>query len=120
MVLFMGGGQAAPDLQPLFVAQAFAIPLAIIVIVITMIGSDPHSLWQSIPQWLVFVVFLLNALALCGEIALIVAAKMTGNSSQLQEHVPLLCMILCSIAILLLHAKRRLERGDDNAMAGRW
>lgn len=120
MAVFMGGGQASTDLHSMFVAQIAAIPLAIVVIATSLIGSNMRTLWSTLPQWLVFIVLLLNALALCGEVALIIAARMTDHVGPWQEHVPLACTITCSIAFLLLYARTHPNTENKTALTGRW
>lgn len=120
MVLFIGGGQSTADLEALFAAQLVAIPIGLVTAALSLVGTRLATLWRALPQWLVFIVLLLNALALCGEIALVVAARMTSRVGPWQEHVPLVCMIVCSVAFLLLYSRQRLDPDNKPALSGRW
>lgn len=120
MALFMGGGQASNDLHSLLMIQTIAVPLATVVLIAVIARSNLKTLWRALPQWLVFIVLLLNALALCGEIALVAATRMTERVGLWQEHVPLVCMMMCSAAFLVLYATAHPSTVDKPALSGRW
>lgn len=126
MVIFMGGGQAGPDLRGLMLLQAWAIPLEILVIgfvtalFVTASGlrGGLKRLWVAMPQWLVFGFVLLNSLFLLGELAVFIAARATGGAISLSEQVPLISLFLSSLAVLALSAWA--HDGQERAFAGRW
>ena len=79
-----------------------------------------RDIWNAIPQWLVFIFFLLALLGFCGEVALVVKTRLTSSPGSWQEHVPLVCMPCCSAAFLILYSNMRRASGRKNALSGRW
>jgi len=120
MALFMGGGQSSADLYSLLVAQTVAIPIALVILILVVSSTKARTLWNALPQWLVFIALLLNALALCGEAALIIATRMTDRVSPWHEHVPLVCVMACTVAFLALYARPHPPSDGERAMSGRW
>jgi hypothetical protein len=126
MVIFMGGGQAGPDLHGLMLMQACAIPLALVAVgfVIALFVAASgwmqglSRLWAAMPQWLVFGVVLLNSLFLAGELALVIVARAMGKGLSLSEQVPLVCLLLSTLAVLSLAAWA--YDGDNSVLSGRW
>ena len=126
MIIFMGGGQAGPDLRGLMLLQAWAIPVEILVIgfvtalFVTASGlrGGLKRLWVAMPQWLVFGFLLLNSLFLTGELAVFIAARATGEAISLSEQVPLVSLFLSSLAVLTLSAWAL--DGRERVFAGRW
>lgn len=126
MVIFMGGGQAAPDLRGLMLMQAWAIPVEILVVgfvtalFVTASGwrGGLKRLWVAMPQWLVFGFLLLNSLFVAGELAVIMVARAEDHAMSLSEQVPLISLLLSSLAVLTLAAWA--YDGREQVLAGRW
>lgn len=128
MAVFMGGGQAGTDLHSLLALQIAVIPVAFMTVVVCVYlavhkdGWKPglSRFWDAIPQWLVFILFLLTLLGICGEVALVVKARLTESPGSWHEHVPLVCMLFCSAAFLALYSRMQTASGRTTAMSGRW
>ena len=128
MVLFMGGGVDGAEVKPLLQLQLASVPLAVVLAVYCFTGfvlgegwrKGLRRLWVAMPQWLVFIFLLLNAVSVSGVIANLIVAGATTNSVSLIEYAPLLGALACSSADLLLDARRRSKRGEKPALAGRW
>ena len=128
MVLFMGGGVDGAEVKPLLQLQLASVPLAVVLAVYCFTGfvlgegwrKGLRRLWVAMPQWLVFIFLLLNAVSVSGVIANLIVAGATTNSVSLIEYAPLLGALACSSAYLLLDARRRSKRGEKPALAGRW
>ncbi len=126
MVIFMGGGQAAPDLRGLMLLQAWAIPVEVLVVgFVTALFVSASGwrgglkrLWVAMPQWLVFGFLLLNSLFVAGELAVIMVARATGEAISLSEQVPLVSLLLSSLAVLALAAWA--YDGREQQLSGRW
>ena len=126
MVIFMGGGQAGPDLRGLMLLQAWAIPLEILVVgFVTAVfvaasgwRAGLKRLWVAMPQWLVFAFVVLNSLFVSGELAVLIVARSTGEAISLSEQVPLVSLLLSSLAVLVLAAWA--YDGRKQVLAGRW
>ena len=126
MVIFMGGGQAAPDLRGLMLMQAWAIPVEIFVVgfvtalFVTASGwrAGLKRLWVAMPQWLVFGFLLLNSLFVAGELAVIMVARASGEAMSLSEQVPLVSLLMSSLAVLTLAAWA--YDGREQQLSGRW
>ncbi len=126
MVIFMGGGQVAPDLRGLMLLQAWAIPIEIIVIgfVIALFVAASgwrgglKRLWVAMPQWLVFAFLLLNSLFVAGELAVIMVAEVTGEAMSLSEQIPLFSLLFSTLAVLMLAAWT--YDGREQVLTGRW
>lgn len=127
MVTFMGGQRGGADLTALMFLQLATIPVSVCLIVAGFVAVASNggvqnalqSLWRSIPQWLLFVFFFLNSLFVIGEVALIIASRMTATPLAWQAHIPLACMLTSSIALLVLYGADRNGSGD-HALSGRW
>ncbi len=125
MVVFMGG-QIGSDLRGLMLLQAWAIPLEILVIgfvaalFVTASGfrGGLKRLWVAMPQWLVFGFLLLNTLFVAGELAVIIASRATGEAISFSEQVPLISLLLSSLAVLTLAAWA--YDGREQLLTGRW
>ena len=128
MFSFMGGSNDAMDIGSLVVLQAAAIAVAVVAMAaglgyaIRVHGKDAglRLLWQHTPQWLVFVTAVLISLALFGEVAYIIVARVTGETASWRNHVPLLCLLASSVAICIAVAVRRIVEGRDPPASGRW
>ncbi len=126
MVIFMGGGQVGPDLKGLMLMQAWAIPVELLVVgfVTTVFVAASgwraglKRLWTAMPQWLVFAFVLLNSLFVAGELAFIIVAKATREAISLSEQVPLMSLLLSSLAVLVLAAWA--YDGREQVLSGRW
>ena len=128
MVVFMGGGQASVDLHALMLTQIAAVPVALSIAaagVWLSISDNGWSrgierLWLAMPQWLLFTFFLLNSLFGAGEMALLFVKLASHETASWQAHVPLVCMLACTTAFLVLYARTRSFPGSNPAMSGRW
>ncbi len=128
MVVFMGGGQEGADLRALMLAQMAAVPIALVIAVVCLSffvaangwRNGCRLLWQAVPQWMLFIFLLFNSLFGLGELSLFVVKQATDQVQSWHEHVPLVCMLFCSLAFLFLYAKSRSYPGSKPAMSGRW
>tara|TARA_R110002049_G_scaffold272614_2_gene450221 strand:- start:3238 stop:3771 length:534 start_codon:yes stop_codon:yes gene_type:complete len=128
MVLFMGGGQQAPDLHGLLLLQVAAIPLALLAFMVSSFSfvagagwrSGMADLWRAAPQWVLFAFVFLNSLFIIGELSFYLVARGTGEVAVWQEHIPILCMLICSLAFCGLLAQLRVMDGHTGAVSGRW
>lgn len=128
MALFMGGGQAGSDLRGLMYLQAGLTPIALSITIINVyrfVGAQgwakgAQAMWRAIPQWLVFIFLMLNSLVLFGELAFLIVMRATDEVVLWHEHIPLVCMLVCSSAYLVLHARANSYPGSPPAMSGRW
>ena len=128
MVLFMGGLRATPDFASLLGIQLVAIPLSLAYTLYGLLqfadgdglAAGVRKLWQATPQWLVFAYLLLNSLFLFGEVALIVVARALQQPLVWQNHVPLVALLACSTAFVVLFALSRARQGDRQGFSGRW
>jgi hypothetical protein len=128
MALFIGGGQVGADLRGLVVLQAGLTPLALGVAVVSVYpfvsvqgwAKGTQAMWRVIPQWLVFIFLLLNSLVLLGELAYVIVMRATDDVVQWHEHIPLVCLLVCSSAYLVLYARANSYPGSPPAMSGRW
>lgn len=126
MVIFMGGGQAAPDLHGLMLLQAWAIPFEVLaagfVVSLFVAASGWRAglrrLWVAMPQWLVFAFVLLNSLVVFGEMAVFIVARSMDQPMLLTEQVPMISLLLSTLAVLLLAAWA--YDGREQVLAGRW
>ena len=126
MVIFMGGGQVAPDLRGLMLLQAWAIPIEILVVgFVTALfvaasgwRAGLKRLWVAMPQWGVFGFLLLNSLFVAGELAVIMVSQATGEAMSLSEQVPLFSLLFSTLAVLTLAAWA--YDGREQVLAGRW
>ena len=128
MAVFMGGGQGGTDLRGLMILQAGLVPIALILALVNLyrfVSADGwaggiRELWRAIPQWLAFIFLLLNSLVLFGEIAFVIVMRATDEIVPWHAHIPLMCILVCSSAYLILHARRNTYPGSPPAMSGRW
>lgn len=128
MVMFMGGRRDGADLAALMLLQLATIPVSFSLIVAGFASMTSkgdwrgalRTLWSALPQWLLFMFFFFNSLVVIGEIALIVASRMTATPQAWQAHIPLVCMLSSSTAFLVLYAASNSGSGSDRALAGRW
>ena len=120
MTLFMGWGQSGRDLHELLILQALSIPLAILATVFALFAYDAKQLYAATPQWMVFAVFVLLLLAGSGEVAYMIVSGRTEIEIGWSEHVPLLSLIFCSVAICSIYAYNGLKSGRPNPRSGRW
>ena len=127
MVMFVGGSMGN-DFRSLILLQALAAAMALVVSAMAVYsfvategtGAGLRSIWAALPQWLVFTFFLVNSLFLFGEISFLIVGRAMGDTIEPAMHVPLLSLLLCSVAFLLLHARRHSFPGSRPAMRGRW
>lgn len=128
MAIFIGGGRGGTDLRSLIYLQAGLIPVAIGISIVGVFGFVHHqglaagmrALWRAIPQWQVFIFLLLNSLVISGEVAFVIVMRATEQVVLWQQHIPLVCMLVCSSAYLVLYARANSYPGSPAAMSGRW
>lgn len=128
MALFMGGGQGTVDLFGLLAIQTASIPAAVLAMLLALYltrlaGHTPltvQRIYAAVPQWLVFIVLILAMLVCFGEVAFVVVERATGTPLAWRAHVPLLGMLICSLAVAVLYACIGLMSGRPQAMSGRW
>ena len=128
MVLFMGGGVDGSEVKPLLQLQLASVPVGLMIVGYCVAGvvggagwrAGLHQLWTAMPQWLVFIFLLLNAVAVSGVAANVIVVHGTQDTVGMLEYAPLLSTLTCSPAYLLLDARLRSKRGDKPALAGRW
>jgi len=110
MAIFMGGA-AHPTFSALLDAQVQSIiPMAVLISLFLIVLIMRHgntslvqTLWRATPGWMVFGLFLTNAIVLIGELAIftLVIITDTNQHSLPSEHIPLLTMFLGSIGFWL-------------------
>ncbi len=128
MVIFMGGDKGGADMRALILTQAAVGSLALVVTLfglyffVTANGwrQGFRSLWRAVPQWLVFAVILLNSLLGAGELSFFLISQAMEQAVSWHEHIPLICMLFCSLAFCVLYAMANTYPGSRPAMAGRW
>lgn len=128
MVVFMSGNQTGVDLQGLMLIQATMIPAGVMTIAVILIvfvtrngwSEGVQRLWNSIPQWMVFVFLLLNSLVVAGEVAFLIVTQAKQQEIHWSNHIPLLCMLSCSLAFVLLYATCHPSSSESPTMSGRW
>ncbi len=128
MAIFIGGGRGGSDLRGLVYLQAGLIPVALGISTVCLYGfvhgqglaTGARAMWRAIPQWLVFIFLLLNSLVLSGEVAFVIVMRATEKIIVWQQHIPLVCMLVCSSAYLVLYARMNSYPGSPAAMSGRW
>ena len=128
MFSFMGGSDAALDVGSLVLLQAAAIAVGIVATAAGLAyavrahGQDAglRLLWQHTPQWLVFTTAVLISLAVFGEVAYVIVARVTGETAGWRNHVPLACLLVSSIAICVAVAVRGIAEGREPPASGRW
>ncbi len=128
MVLFMGGGQASPDLIMLTIIQIGSVPAAIVAAAIGIVACGRHSeesmtvrqLYAAVPHWLVFSCVIVIALAGLGQVALVVVSMMTDLAIEWTAHAPFVAMIACAVAVCVLYACIGILSGRRVAASGRW
>ena len=128
MVVFMGGPQGASDFRSLLSLQLAAIPLALLAAAVSLatvgiregLGPAVKSIWRALPTWMLLGFIVLNSLCVFGEVSLLIVAYATEATVPWQEHVPLISMLSCSVAFMIVYAHGRLNRTSEPAMSGRW
>lgn len=128
MAIFIGGGQGGTDLRGLVYLQAGVTPIALGISMICFYGfvrrlglaMGTRAMWRAIPQWMVFIFLLLNSLVMSGEVAFAIVMRATEKIIVWQQHIPLVCMLVCSSAYLALYARVNSYPGSPAAMSGRW
>ncbi|MDJ0751806.1 MAG: hypothetical protein QNJ11_20145 [Woeseiaceae bacterium] len=127
MALFIADNQQGADLKALMYLQAASVPLALSITAFLLIPVERQSVTQRLkvlycatPQWLIFSAILLNSLVASGEVALIVVAIVTDVRIPWTSHVPLMSMLVSSLAYCLLSGQQRLMTGHRQALSGRW
>ena len=128
MVVFMGGPQGSSDFRALLLLQLAAIPLALFAGALSLtvlgmresFGRAAKSIWRALPTWMLLGFIVLNSLCVFGEVSLLIVAYATEVAVPWQQHVPLICMLCCSVAFMIVYAHGRLNRTDEPAMSGRW
>lgn len=128
MAIFVGAGQGGADLRGLIYLQTALTPIALSITITCVYGFvrsqgwtvGARALWRAIPQWQVFIFLLLNSLVLFGEVAFVIVMRATERAVLWHEHIPLVCMLICSSAYLALHARANSYPGSPPAMSGRW
>ena len=128
MVAFMGGQRGGADLTALMFLQLAAIPVSFSLIAAGFVSTVSEgdwrnamrTLWAALPQWLLFMFFFFNSLVVIGEVALLIASRMTATPQVWHAHIPLICMLSTSTALLVLYAAAHGQSGSDPALSGRW
>lgn len=128
MVTFMGGHRGGADMSALLLVQLASVPVSALLILFALIyvsrktslKSSLGALWTALPQWLLFIFFFLNSLVVIGEIALVIANRMTDSPPSLLAHVPLGSMLATSMAYLVLYGAQHFDEKDHRALSGRW
>lgn len=128
MVTFMGGHRGGADMSALLLMQLVSIPVSVFLIVVGLVYLRRESnwanairmLWNTLPQWLLFMFFFLNSLVVIGEIALYIASHVSGWERSWFEHIPLASMLVTSTAFLTLYATQHFDNADHRALSGRW
>ena len=128
MAVFIGGGRSGTDLFALLNFQLWFAPLVLLPGAASVrhflsrsdLKNGLARLWTHVPQWLVFIFVLLNALLIIAELAFFLINRITEESSTLLAHAPLLCLLCCSLSVLALYAHRHDLSGAVAAMSGRW
>lgn len=124
----MSGSQTGVDVQGLILIQATMIPAALVTTAVVLgalvakngWSSGMQKVWASIPQWMLFIFFLLNSLVVAGEVAFLIVTQANQEAIHWSSHIPLLCMLSCSLAFMLLYAISHLRTDGSEAMSGRW
>tara|TARA_R110002096_G_scaffold124052_4_gene268301 strand:- start:423 stop:887 length:465 start_codon:yes stop_codon:yes gene_type:complete len=128
MVTFMGGHRGGADMSALLLMQLASIPVSVFLIAAGLFyirrdgnwESAFRSLWNTLPQWLLFMFFFLNSLVVIGEIALYIASQVSGWERSWLAHIPLASMLATSAAFLTLYAAQHFDNADHRALSGRW
>lgn len=128
MIAFMGGSFEGADLSGLFVIQAAAIPIALLIVVrefAAFVGPNGWRkglgmLWQRIPAWLVLALVLVNSLVLIGELSVWLLQHLLDQPVSWLEQVPLVALLVSSIAFAILYAKASRLYGQGTTNVGRW
>lgn len=128
MVVFMGGPQGASDFRALLSLQLAAIPFGLLAVAVSLatrgiregFGPAVRSIWRALPTWMLLGFLVLNSLCVFGEVSLLIVAYATEATVPWQDHVPLISMLFCSIAFMIVYAHGRLNRTSEPAMSGRW
>lgn len=128
MVVFMGGAGYLPVLLVLLV---LALPLSVLM-TLAVFGWFAHrhgmraaasALWRKVPQWLAVTFWLGVALVGCGELALLVTLRLSGEAPGLWQHLPLLAGLAAAMAYVAVDAAERerppaFNRGVRNPSTG--
>ncbi|MDX1481391.1 MAG: hypothetical protein R3315_06940 [Woeseiaceae bacterium] len=128
MIAFMGGSFAGGDLSGLFIIQAAAIPVALLVVareVAAFVGPNGWRrglgmLWERVPAWLVLALVLLNSLVLIGELSVLLLQFLLDEPLSWVEQVPLIALLVSSVAFSILYAKAASLYGKATTQIGRW
>ena len=126
MYVFISGNPGGSDMQTLLVVQAAAIPVALLVVATDLalrFGENSNSfgnIWRATPAWVVLALLLFNLLVLIGELALFLRAHLIAREILWFEHVPLLCVVSCSLAVCALYARAFPATSDTPAGITRW
>ena len=128
MHAFMGGSRHHPDFLQLHAYQFFGIGLSIAVLMYSLVyfsrtsslSTGVGAAWQHMPGWLIFCVFMLNLLALCGELTYLLLSDATELMTEWINHVALICLGASSIAFLFLYAVSHAHSGGKPFSKGRW
>lgn len=115
MAAFLGGGGY---LAALLVLLGLSLPVSLLVALagpgwfITRHGwaQGWRMLWQSLPQWLVIAAWLAVALVFCGELALLVALRLSDVPPAPWQHLPVLAALLSIAGFLAAFAARSARR----------
>ncbi|HEX6928692.1 MAG TPA: hypothetical protein VF267_05560 [Gammaproteobacteria bacterium] len=118
MVVFVGGEGYLPVLLILLI---LATPVSLLTAIAGFgwfvkragFGGAAAAAWRTIPQWLAVTFWLGITLVFCGELALLIAARLADKPPGLWQHLPLLAGLVSAAAFCLLDAvRRRRETGQ--------
>ncbi|MDJ0758953.1 MAG: hypothetical protein QNJ19_06100 [Woeseiaceae bacterium] len=128
MHAFMGGSRSNPDFLQLYGFQVFGIGLSVAAMIYSLLffsrnGALATGLsvaWKHMPGWLLFPVFLLNMLAICGELSYLLLRDATELMTEWINHVALICLGASSVAFLFMFAVSHAYAGGAPYSKERW
>ena len=127
MYVFVGGNGGG-DARALLVIQAWSAAIALLVflweamrnVLASGLGNTFRAVWHALPAWAVLAMVVLNSLVIIGELSLYLRMRMTGQAPLWFEHAPLLCVLACSLAFVVLLKRSSMAQDGSRAPVGRW
>ncbi|MEL7297873.1 MAG: hypothetical protein AAGJ86_09425 [Pseudomonadota bacterium] len=128
MVVFMAGVEAVPDMAPWLDFQLVTSIFAIGVVAYNLYRLRERSAWRAglsawwraTPQWMLLAFVILALVMLVGELSFLLLFGITGRADPWREHIPLIAMVVCSVAFVVVYAEWRAGRGAVANVSGRW
>ena len=128
MVMFISTGSSGSDIHTLLATQTVATPLALTIVIVDLllyarscgVGHGLRMIWSGITAWLILALVVLNSLVIIGELSFLLLVHLTAQTTSWNDHVPLLCMLTCSLAFAALFVRSAQRSGDAPAAIGRW